>query len=124
MSMTGIIRSNREDIKDRFDILLRESDPCYKTYGKQIAVFMIVVIWILSYSFIFQPNILPTADDMEINNEDIYELNINENYILHYKNDTYKLITFNGDEYEIEKNAAEQMERNGFEVREELEAEK
>lgn len=120
--MLGIIRRNGEDIRERFQILLRESDPGYKTYGKPITVVSIVIAWVLSYSFIFQPNILPTMDDMEIAGvEDAYEVEADKNYILHCIDDTYELITCEGDRVEIRKEMVEKMEKEGFQVKEEWE---
>ncbi len=116
-SMLGITKSNRDDIRNRFDTLLRESAFDYKTYGKQAAAVTMVAILILSYFFIIQPEILPTDNDIG-NSPYVYEVEMSESYIMHYENDTYELITPNGEHVNIDAEMVQQMIKDGFQVTE------
>lgn len=114
----GILRSNREDFRSRFQTLLRESAFNYKTYGKQVAVIIMVMILILSYSFIMQPEIMPSDADMGIG-PGVYELEPGENYIMHHTDGSYELVTSEGDYIILEEAAVKKMLKDGFQLIEE-----
>lgn len=114
----GIIRSNRADIRSRFQTLVRESAFDYKTYGKQVAATVMVMILILSYSFIIQPAIMPSDADMGIG-PDTYELGTSGSYIMHHTDGSYELITLEGDHAILEETTVQEMIEDGFQVIEE-----
>ena len=118
MGALGIIRSNRDDIRSRFQTLSRESAFNYKTYGKQVAAAIMVTILILSYSFIIQPEILPSDTDMGIGHG-VYELEPSGSYIMHHTDGSYELITSEGDHVILEEIQVQQMMEDGFQVIEE-----
>jgi len=111
-------RNNQDAIRRRFNTLLRESAKGYKTYGKQVATIVMVVILIFSYSFIIQPEILPTDTDMGISSN-VYEVEINTSYILHYKDGTYELIAPEGNHVVLDEDMVQQMMEDGFQIIEE-----
>ncbi len=114
----GIIRSNRDDIRSRFQTLLRESAFDYKTYGKQVAATIMVIILIISYSFIIQPDIKPSDVDMGIA-PGTYEVEPRKSYIRHYADGSYELITSEGDHVILEEGQVQQLIEDGFQVIEE-----
>lgn len=114
----GIIRNNRDDIRSRFQTLLRESAFDYKTYGKQVAVTVMVMILILSYSFIIQPEILPSDADMGIG-PGTYEIETSGSYIMHHTDGSYELITSEGVNVILEETTVQKMMEDGFQVIEE-----
>lgn len=114
----GIIRSNQDNIRSRFQTLLRESAFDYKTYGKQVAVIIMVIILVLSYSFIIQPAIMPSDADMGIG-PGVYELETSGSYIIHHADGTYELMTSEGDNVILEETQVQQMMEDGFQVNEE-----
>lgn len=114
----GIIRSNRADIRSRFQTLVRESDFDYKTYGKQVAATVMVMILILSYSFIIQPAIMPSDTDMGIGHG-TYKLETSDSYIMHHTDGSYELINLEGDNVILEETAVQKMMEDGFRVIEE-----
>ncbi len=61
-----------------------------------MVVIVMMLIMVLSYSFIIQIEILSADTDMGILSN-VYEVEINTSYILHYKDDTYELFTQEGD---------------------------
>ena len=114
----GIIRSNRADIRSRFQTLVRESAFDYKTYGKQVAATVMVMILILSYSFIIQPAIMPSDADMGIG-PGVYEVETSDSYIMHHTDGSYELINLEGDNVILEETAVQKMMEDGFRVIEE-----
>lgn len=114
----GIIRSNRDDLRSRFQTLLRESALDYKTYGKWVATTIMVIILIVSYSFIIQPMILPSDADMGIG-PSTYEVETSGSYIMHHTDGSYELITSEGDYIILEETQVQQMKEDGFQVIEE-----
>lgn len=118
MGALGIIRSNREDIRSRFQTLLRESAFNYKTYGKQVAATIMVMILILSYSFIIQPEIMPSDVDMGIGHG-AYEVETSGSYIMHHTDGSYELITSEEDYVMLDETQVQQMMEDGFQVIEE-----
>lgn len=114
----GILRSNREDIRSRFQTLVRESAFDYKTYGKQVAATIMVIILIVSYAFIMQPEIMPSDADMEIG-PGTYELETSSSYIMHHTDGSYELINLEGDNVILDETQVQQMAEDGFQVIEE-----
>lgn len=114
----GIIRSNRDDIKIRFQTLLRESALDYKNYGKPVAATVMVLILALSYSFIIQPKISPSDTDMGLSSN-VHEVEINKSYILHHADGTYELIIPQVDNMVLDEAQVQQMMEDGFQVIEE-----
>lgn len=119
----GIIRSNRADIKSRFQTLVRESAFDYKTYGKQVAATVMVIILIVSYSFIIQPVILPSDADMGIGSG-IYEVETSGSYIMHHTDGSYEMIILEGENVILDETQVQEMMKDGFQVIEEYEEEK
>lgn len=114
----GIIRGNRDDIRSRFQTLVRESDSAYKTCGKQVAAMVMVVILILSYAFIMQPEISPSDADMEIG-PNAYEVETSGSYIIHHTDGSYELMTSEGDSVILDETMVQEMMEDGFQVIEE-----
>lgn len=114
----GIIKSNRDDIRSRFQTLLRESALDYKTYGIRVAATVMIMILILSYYFVIQPEIMPTNTDMGIA-PDTYEVETGGSYIIHCSDGAYELITSEGDHVILEEIQVRQMVGDGFRVIEE-----
>lgn len=114
----GIIRSNQDNIRSRFQTLLRESALDYKTYGKQVAVIIMVIILVLSYSFIIQPAIMPSDADMGIG-PGVYEVETSGSYIMHHTDGSYELITLEGVNVILEETTVQEMMEDGFQVIEE-----
>lgn len=123
MGALGIIRSNRIDIRSRFQTLVRESVFDYKIYGKQVAATIMVIILIVSYSFIMQPEIMPSDADMGIG-PGVYEVETGSSYIMHHTDGSYELIMPEGDYIVLEGTAVQQMMEDGFQVIEEVEDKK
>lgn len=120
VSMLGIERSHRDDMKERFDLLIEESSPAFKTYGRIAAIIAMLFFLGLSYSFILQPKFLPQDEDI-ITLPDSYEVETDESYIIHYADDTYVLVTSEGDRIDIDSSMAQTMINDGFQVKEALE---
>lgn len=114
----GVIRSNRADIRSRFQTLVRESAFDYKTYGKQVAATVMVMILILSYSFIIQPAIMPSDADMGIG-PGVYEVETSDSYIMHHTDGSYELINLEGDNVILDETTVQEMIEDGFQVIEE-----
>ena len=114
----GIMRDKGADIKSRFQTLLRESAPDYKTHGKPVAVMVMVLVLTLSYAFIIQPEIQPTDTDMEAG-PDVYEVETSESYIIHHTDGTYELITSKGDSLVLDEDQLQLLVENGFQIIEE-----
>lgn len=114
----GIIRDKDDNIKSRFQTLLRESAPNYKTHGKPVAVMVMMLVLTLSYAFIIQPEIQPTDTDMEAG-PDVYEVETSESYIIHHTDGTYELITSKGDSLVLDEDQLQLLVENGFQIIEE-----
>ena len=114
----GIIRDTDDNIKSRFQTLLRESAPNYKTHGKPVAVMVMVLVLALSYIFIIQPKILPTDEDIGTR-DDVYEIEMSESYIIHHEDGTYEFVTQEGDRVVLDESQIPSLVEDGFQVIEE-----
>lgn len=107
----GVADNNGEEIKERFEMLLKKPAKNYEPYGKLIVTGLVLVLMVLSYSFILQPSFLPSQNEIETT-ANTYEINNSNSCIIKYTDNTYVLKSNFGYEYVIDEEFAKELVQN------------
>lgn len=100
VGILGVADNNGQEIKERFEMLLKKSEKNYRLYERLIVTGLVLGLMVLSYSFIFQPSFLPPQNEIETT-PNTYEINSSNSYIIKYTDNTYILKSDFGYEYVI-----------------------
>lgn len=121
-NILGIADNNGQEIKERFEIMLKKSGKNYRPYGKLIITILVLGVMMLSYSFIFQPHFMPSQNEIETT-PDTYEINASNSYIIKYADDTYVLKSDFGYKFEIDEEFVKKLvQEENLKIVEEKEA--
>lgn len=107
-----------EEMIERFGYIKR-SQMGKKENKKAIAAWFLafVIVWAASYSFIFLPSYDAPIEEIETD-ADTYAVLPENSYIL-YKDGNYYVVSQEGLQFELEEEAAKEMESYGYQIKEE-----
>lgn len=116
----GVIEDYRvggEELKERFEYLSSGYDRRRKPYiGRSMAVFISIVLLVVSYSFIFQSNYRAMSEQFK-EDGDGFEVTPDNSYLIRLDDGRYLWHTYDGFESEISRETAEILIKDGFAVK-------